>query len=184
MNRRIRSWSTQLGQLLRRLEESSGRRLARKNAREDLRKLVGSIQRELFREFPNLTDEGKAVLHEIPLPEGQKACPLCGNYQGTYVRLADHILDKHGLKCPCGYMPKEIKKHDAGFFGSETGKFRASSFGGRQMVGHLRNVKEDLKTHLLVGAIGSQNSSAPAGFIRFSPGKNVIRILPVQKATV
>lgn len=173
MDRRLRSWATRLGRIQRRLEESDGRRVARRHAREELDKLLGQIRRELHKDFPNISKDGQPVLHEILLPAGFKSCPLCKAYTATFRKLAEHILDAHGAKCPCGYQPKAIKVAKLkGYIGSAIplnptlGKMRGSlrtagSWGGSQMTGHLRAVKEDLKTHVLMGAIGSQGQPGP-----------------------
>lgn len=173
MDRRLRSWATRLGRIQRRLEESDGRRVARRHAREELDKLLGQIRRELHKDFPNISKDGQPVLHEIPLPAGFKSCPLCRAYTATFRKLADHILDHHGAKCPCGYEPKGIVKARKGGWigpnavlpvGASYPEYKtrpASKFGGSQMTGHLRGVQEDLKTHVLIGAIGSQGQPGP-----------------------
>jgi hypothetical protein len=164
MEKRIRSWATQLNNVHRRLKESDGRRIARRHAREELDRLLAKIRRELHKEFPNFSKDGDPVIHEIPLPAGQKSCPLCGNYAGTFRKLADHILDHHGEKCPCGYQPKGVSESIKAGGKVRSGlKWVASRYGGSQMTGHLRAVQEDLKTHCLMGAIaGFGQNAAPA----------------------
>lgn len=153
MDPRVRSWSTELARTVRQLEESSGRRIARRNARAALKSLLARIERALFKEHPAISKAGKEWVPAEPLPAGQKNCPVCDTYCGTYVKLARHVFDVHKVKhCWCGTIGMRRK---AGAFGTDpcSSKLRA----------HFRGLIEsgqDLKTHALMGAIGRTPAAA------------------------
>lgn len=154
-------WASKLKSAVKRLEGSESRRVARRNAHRDLDKLLSGIRRELRREFPNYSKDGAVVVHEIALPDGQKSCGICRVYVGTFRKLAVHLLDKHGRACPCSFVPKKVSEaQKMGRFNSSMNSGSSpwlaipSYYGTDAMVAHLRGLKEDLRTHVLVGAIG------------------------------
>jgi hypothetical protein len=167
MRDRATVFSSELRGVIRRLSESSSRRIARRNANRELDSFLAKIRRELRSEFPNYSKSGAEVLiGGSVLPDGQKSCPFCSAYMGTYRKLAAHLLDKHGNSCACGYLSKSVRRAIgrgavidrklAPALQNTRSQFPPSKFGTDQMTSHLRNLKDDLRTHLLMGAMGGE----------------------------
>jgi hypothetical protein len=99
------SHDSELRSIKRRLAQSEGRRIARRNAHQDLDVLLKRIRRELRREFPTISKDGK-VRVPVVFPEGQRKCPDCTAYVKDPARLAAHVYSAHKREvCWCGYAP-------------------------------------------------------------------------------
>ena len=102
----------ELRDTLKRLEESHGRRIARRNARRVLHGLLKRLGNHVEDEYPAIGKDGK----EIKTPERIK-CPDCDVVCSTGFTLVQHIMTKHtgmisvefhpptdshhGLRCVC-----------------------------------------------------------------------------------
>lgn len=155
------NYDTFLKNLRKRLAESEGRRIARRNAHRDLDSFLRRVRRELRSEFPPLAKNGAPVKGALELPRGMRSCPACGDHAPTFRKLARHVLSKHNGKCPCGFVPKAIKVLPPTITSLPTGEsnysIRSRPFRSKaeaQLAGHLKNVKE-LVAHFTLGAMGA-----------------------------
>lgn len=80
----------ELRDTLKRLEESHGRRIARRNARRVLHGLLTRLGNHVEDEYPAIGKDGK----EIKTPERIK-CPDCDAVCGSGFTLVQHIMTKH-----------------------------------------------------------------------------------------
>ena len=102
----------ELRDTLKRLEESRGKRIARRNARRAAAGLVARIQNHIQKQYPALDKAGK----ELDRPDRIK-CPDCDTMCGSGFTLVQHIMSKHPgmityglgnprLRCVCDKMFK------------------------------------------------------------------------------
>ena len=80
----------ELRDTLKRLEESRGKRIARRNARRAAAGLVARIQNHIQKQYPALDKAGK----ELDRPDSIK-CPDCDTVCGSGFGLVQHIMSKH-----------------------------------------------------------------------------------------
>jgi hypothetical protein len=80
----------ELRDTLKRLEESHGRRIARRNARRVLHGLLKRLGNHVEDEYPAIGKDGK----EIKTPERIK-CPDCDVVCSTGFTMVQHIMTKH-----------------------------------------------------------------------------------------
>ena len=80
----------ELRDTLKRLDESRGRRIARRNARRVAAGLVARIQNHIQKHYPALDKDGK----ELDRPDRIK-CPDCDTVCGSGFTLVQHIMSKH-----------------------------------------------------------------------------------------
>ena len=80
----------ELRDTLKRLDESRGRRIARRTARRVAAGLVVRIQNHIQKHYPALDKDGK----ELDRPDRIK-CPDCDTVCGSGFTLVQHIMSKH-----------------------------------------------------------------------------------------
>lgn len=144
------SYATDLQRIIRRLQNSSGRRVARRNALYDLDILLKRVRRELRKEFLAIGKDGKEIRREL-LPKGSRRCPADNAYVKTAGEFAAHVLKTHKGICWCGFKPKCLFQDALVGSGLMRGKF------GHKVIASLRahfeRVKHQLKEHVTLGAL-------------------------------
>lgn len=162
------SYNTELNRIVKRLDASAGRRVARRNAHRDLDTLLRKIRRELREKYPSIAKDGKEIV-PVVLNRGERKCPTDGAYVKTPRAFAKHVVAKHGGKCWCGFVPSWKEKmrvydpatartvekvvrtnYDLSRHGTISPMAqRASNY----LCGHFRRVKDNLTSHLVYGSI-------------------------------
>jgi hypothetical protein len=152
------TYETELRQITRRLKESSGRRIARRNALRDLDSLLKRIRRELRDTYPSIGKDGKEIVVTV-LPRGERKCPTDGTYVPTPGAFAKHVVTKHDGKCWCGFTPSWWIKNAAGertrhqFIKGVAVSPKALMLAANSLRGHFTRVKDQLTSHLVYGSI-------------------------------
>lgn len=143
-----------LRSVMRRLEKSEGRRIARRNAHKELDKLLSRIRRKAREQYPPLSKDGKSTL-PVKMPKGHRHCPLCRTVRTpTRAVLAEHVLAKHGGRCCCGFIPKAMEDLWATSWTTLNDKIKRRAVAA--MSEHLKHMGVDhLKVASTMVAIGS-----------------------------
>lgn len=158
-----REYQTELGRIMNRLDESAGRRIARRNALRDLDTLLRRIRKDLRKRYPSISKEGKEIVPTV-LPRGERKCPTDGAYVPTPGAFAKHVVTKHDAKCWCGFVPSWSEKVQLSYSSTATKKVRVKYDRLRHSVkyhakavaslrGHFARVKDNLTSHLVYGSI-------------------------------
>jgi len=84
------NFERELRDVLKRLEESNGRRIARRNARRAASGILTRLQNHIQNYYPSIDRDGK----EVKTPERIK-CPDCDTVCGSGFTLVQHIMSKH-----------------------------------------------------------------------------------------
>jgi len=141
------SHAKNIDRVVRRLEASSGRRIARRNALRALDALLRRIRRELRKKYPSVGKDG-APIERVKLKRGERRCPHDGAYVPTPGALATHVLKHHDGKCICGFQPRmSARNHEE--------VVNESRYLGRIRTGLTRHFgihKDNLTSHLVWGA--------------------------------
>jgi len=141
---------TQLKQIIRRLEKSESRRIARRNALRELDSLLKSLRSELRKKYPSIGKDGKAIVPK-KLPKGERKCPTDGAYIPTAADFARHVLKYHEGKCWCGYLPRARRvktKEGLTFAGAMSSKKEIAG-----LARHFSTYGDQLSSHLMMGAV-------------------------------
>lgn len=160
MKTNARRYAVELRRIVKRLDSSSGRRVARRNALRDLDTILKRIRREARKDFPSIDKNGKEIRPE-EIPVGQRKCPADGAYVRTPGEFAAHVVAHHGGKCWCGFVVKiRVREVLVAADGSPAGlhhtEMRPSSNPKnmtRGLAAHFRNVKDQLRAHVTLGAM-------------------------------
>lgn len=142
------NFEVKLRQAVRRLARSSGRRVARRNARREMDTLLKRMRAVFMNEFPSIGKDGAEIRRE-QLPKGVRRCPADGAYVPTAGELAAHVVMKHGGKCWCGFTPKWVVTQ-VSWQQSPRLKARAVS----SLRAHFNRFKDQLSAHVTLGALG------------------------------
>lgn len=139
-----------IARCLSRLEDSAGRRAARRNARRQMGALIGVLRRMVEHDFPPLDKNGKEIVRK----RKPCRCPVCKKYFPSWVLLATHLSGKHGwrnprgidgAKCPCGFSTMSMRRFAAHLAGQADLDFHATLNGlGRKDDVHFRMIKQDV----------------------------------------
>jgi hypothetical protein len=130
-----------------RLEKSTGR-IARRNARAALKKLLYATWKEYDISHPPIRKDGTEI---VRVKKRGVCCPICDVPLKGFVELARHAAHHHGchcnntdFKCWCGKRFFNTKQN--GVWRKGTDKFTR----------HLAGVgRENLKAHAVIGALGN-----------------------------
>ena len=147
-------YKTELRKVVARLERSSGRRIARRNARREMDTLLKRMRAVFMNEYPSIGKDGEEIRREM-LPKGVRRCPADGAYVPTAGELAAHVVMKHGAKCWCGFTPDFVKALGVDMAGAMmTKRPQAASRAASSLRAHFNRFKDQLSAHLTIGALG------------------------------
>lgn len=152
------SYQTDLRRVIRRLAQSAGRRIARRNAHRDLDALLRRIRKDLRKQFPSVGKDGKEIV-QVVLPRGERKCPSDGAYVPTPGAFAKHVVTAHDGKCWCGFTPSWLVKGPDGkrkrhhFVKGVAVSPLALQKAVNSLRGHFSRVKDQLTSHLVYGSI-------------------------------
>lgn len=156
------SYNTELNRIVKRLDASAGRRVARRNAHRDLDTLLKRIRRETRDKYPSIAKDGTEIV-PVVLNVGERRCPTDGVYVKTPRAFADHVVRKHQGKCWCGFVPswKEpirinnvLQDTRVNYDPTRHGTLgRMATKAVNSLCGHFRRVKDNLTSHLVYGSI-------------------------------
>lgn len=152
------SYNTELNRILKRLNASAGRRVARRNAHRDLDALLKRIRREARAKYPSIGKDGKEIVPTV-LPRGERKCPTDGAYMPTPGAFAKHVVTKHDGKCWCGFTPSWWVKTQIGerirhhFLKGVAVSPKALHLATNSLRGHFTRVRDQLTSHLVYGSI-------------------------------
>jgi len=163
----IVNYNIELNRIAKRLAESDGRRIARRNALRDLDSLLRRMRRELRKKYPSIGKDGKEIVPTV-LRRGERKCPLDGDYVPTPGEFAKHVVRKHQGKCWCGFVPSwkeemrtlgtsgdsSLKKVMVNYDPSRHGTLgKTANKAASSLRSHFMRVKDQLTSHLVYGSI-------------------------------
>ena len=134
-----------IDKLIRRLETTSGRRIARRNARTALKRELRVIWCEVDKQYPPLQKDGSEVVRKKPRGA---YCPACKTPLKNFTALGTHMANRHHRKC--------VALHDGTIAmgpGSSIKCWCGKAFARKILARHLAGIK-DLEAHCTLGALG------------------------------
>ncbi len=150
------TYAAQLKRIIRQLERSPGRRIARRNALRDLDTFLRGVRRDLRKQYPSIGKDGQEIRREL-LPKGERRCPADGTYVATAGEFAAHVVEKHHGKCWCGFEPQVLRRRTLHGVGATKLLLSDKRKAASGLRGHFNRVKDQLTAHVTVGAVGGMN---------------------------
>ena len=136
----------ELARLLKRIDKTTGR-VARRNARNALRRELARLWKEADIEFPPIRKDGTEI---VRVKKKGVVCPVCKAPMKSFRVLAEHAVKRHGLMAN--------RSNSYGRTRCWCGESRAGRNQITWLARHLAGVgREKLETHAVIGSLGAKN---------------------------